>query len=690
MALRLRTSARLRTSQRPRSSSQFRPDIEGLRAVAVLAVLLFHAGLPAFPGGYVGVDVFFVISGFLITGLLVRDLDSGRIDLIRFYAQRARRLLPALLLVLVAVVAAAVVLFRPIRTAAVAQDVLAAATYVINWKFAFAATDYFAESAQVSPLQHIWSLAVEEQFYLVWPALLIGAAWWQRRTRRPDGPQILVGGMALVTAASFLYNLHLTATDAGPAYFSTFTRAWELGVGGLLAMLLLVWRPGPRLAVALSVAGGSAIVAAIVLVTEETPFPGVAAIPPVLGAAAIIAAGAGSRLVGPQRLLTLPPLRHIGRISYAWYLWHWPVLVIATSIWGRLSTPASLLAVAASYPFAVGSTYLVEDRIRHQPRLTATPWRALRLGLACTLLAVAAGVGLQLSTPTIREAAEPDAPGGKVLAQDQSLQRQISTLRPRPDRADKDRGPLQSDGCVVSRKDTESGDCTYGDPDADTTVVLFGDSHAMQWFPALDKVAAKHNWKIIALTKVGCQPADVTIYSKPLERAYVECDEWRQKALSRIEATDPDLVIMSSWTTYTVLDGDEKLGDDRSAEELERGYSRVIEQLQGIADQVVAIDDIPMQRNDVVDCVAGRVHDLEPCATDKSDAGDTPLGRAAQDERNDATLVDPLPVLCPADKCPAVIGNVLVYRDTNHLTATYVASLDEWLESELPFPSSSE
>src|ERR687897_977248 len=357
----------------------FRPDVEGLRAVAVGVVLLYHAGVPFAPGGYVGVDVFFVISGYLITGLLlIASEKTGTLSLARFYSRRAKRLLPMTVVVLGAVVLVVGMWprFDPVRMDEVSLGVVASGLYVMNWLLAARATDYFAAGLQASPVQHFWTLAVEEQFYLIWPALLLVTAWWSRRAGWSLRPA-LAAAFAAVTIASLTYSVYATQLQAGAAYFSTLTRGWELALGGMLALVPASrLRRQPRwVAYALGWAGLGAIAFATFRFNDGTLFPGYAALVPTLGTAAIIAAGIGSTVTfaGPARLLTLGPVRHVGRISYSWYLWHWPPLVFAATLWGKLSPLEGVGVLAASYVPAVLSNRLVERPFLHSKTLTQYP-----------------------------------------------------------------------------------------------------------------------------------------------------------------------------------------------------------------------------------------------------------------------------------------------------------------------------
>jgi peptidoglycan/LPS O-acetylase OafA/YrhL len=667
--------------------SPFRADVEGLRAVAIAVVLLCHAGLPFAAGGYVGVDVFFVISGFLITRLLLGELErTGTINLIGFYARRARRLLPLLFVVLIFVAALSRALFSPVRAEEVSGDVVSSAFYVVNWHFAGQSVDYFAQGVEPSPLQHIWSLAIEEQFYLVWPTLILLAAMpFFLRGFSPRRPLAVL--IALIAVGSLVLGLHLTGAQPHAAYFSTLGRGWELAVGAALALLGAVRLPRPA-RLAIGWAGLAAIAYAVLTFDSTTPFPGVAALVPTLGSAALILAGAGAGPAGaasPSRLLSLAPVRYLGRISYSSYLWHWPALIFAAALWGSLSVAAALAVIAASFVPAVLSHHWVEEPLRRSTSPLGTPRRALAAGTACTAAAAAAGLLLAVTQPTLRTAPSDEVPGAEALASQPEPQERADAVAPNPLTARDDRSQMYEDGCLVGITGTKSNKCEYGRRDTDRTMVLFGDSQAMQYFPAVERLADVHDWRLVTLAKAECPAAEIRLESSTSGREYRECKEWRERALERIESMHGRrTVLVTSNNDYSPLDRDgNPLKGRERRRALESAYVETLKRLHRTGARIGVIKDQPSAAEDVPSCVSRELRHLDTCAFRRPRSDEEEIDRRAAVEAPGARLVDVTDKICPRGVCRAVIGNALVYRDRSHLSATFAATLAPSLDQRL-------
>jgi peptidoglycan/LPS O-acetylase OafA/YrhL len=651
----------------------FRGDVEGLRALAIGIVLLAHAGVGVAAGGYVGVDVFFLISGFLITRLLVGERErTGRISLPRFYARRIKRLMPQALTVTVVVALAAPMLLSPLAAFGALDEVTAASLYAMNWHLAATSVDYFASGAADGPLDHFWSLAVEEQFYLAWPLLLLVVR------RRWLGP--VLGAIAI---ASLAHAVQRVSDAPEQAYFSTATRAWELALGGLLALALAGRRLGPRAAAGLAWSGLLAIAVATLTFGSDTPVPALPALLPTVGAAALVAAGPSGAPALPTRALSARPVRFVGRISYAWYVWHWPVLVFAAATWGPLSTAAGLTVTAASLLPTLATHRWIEEPIRRSR--VALPRITLATAPVAAALVLVTATTASWFVPAQATLAADEAEGAAQLVRTSAIQRSATALRPSPRDADDDRGRSYADGCLVDASALRSPACAYGPRSASATVVLFGDSHAMQWFPALERVADARRWRLLELTKAGCPPEAVSVVYAPLRRAYPECDVWRAGALARIERERPALVVVAASVQYRVMTGGRRLDAEQSMRALESGYAPILSRLRRAARHVTVIADVPLPPWDVPDCVARSMHDLRRCAFPRGPAVERSGRIAAAAARVDGVAVlDATDRFCLAELCPAVIGDVLVYRRTGHMTATYAATLGPWLEGRLP------
>jgi peptidoglycan/LPS O-acetylase OafA/YrhL len=683
--------------RRPR----IRRDIEGLRAVAVALVVLYHAKLARVTGGYVGVDVFFVISGFLITRQLLGELArEGSFSLARFYARRIKRLLPASALVAVATLVGSLLWISPLRLGNIVRDVVATAFYVVNYRLAVQGTDYLASSGPPSPLQHYWSLAVEEQFYLLWPVLLSVLAWvWSRRAARGQRitPPAALLGIALtgIFVTSLGLSVWLTHRSAPWAYFSLPSRAWELALGALVAVGADRLARLPRfVAASASWLGLGLIACSAFLFTDFTAFPGIAAALPVGGAALVIGAGCAGPRFGAESMLRLPPMQLGGRLSYSWYLWHWPAIILGAAALGHpLRTKSMLAVVAASFVLAWVTYHLVENPIRSKEILSQVPRKGLALGVSLSastaLVAIVAiavvpsarGSGRLATVPSLASSAQASRVS-QIVGEGVSTQRVPSNLNPPLETVGGDRPAI--DQCHIGIAATKSGPCVFGDSSASTTVVLFGDSHAGQWFAPLNDLAHARHWKLVVFVKSECPSVNVHAYSVPMKREYVECDKWRSSALDRIRSMRPRVVVLSSSVTFDAMGNFDPKTFEQS---WLSGTTSIVQQIEATGAVVVWLGDTPRPRGSAPDCVATHLQDARACMNDVAIAqvdNQRRVQSAAAAAAAGATVIDPTPWICPGTKCPVVVGNLLVYRDNSHLSTAYVDWLEPLLAARLP------
>lgn len=687
----------------------FRPDIEGLRAVAVLAVVLFHAGVPGVVGGFIGVDVFFVISGFLITGLLWREVSTaGTVRLRRFYGARARRLLPASATVGVVTAIGSAVLLPPMQARTVIGDGIASALYVGNYRFILQTTDYFSTETPASPFQHYWSLGVEEQFYLLWPAMIIGTTWVVRRAGRrtsapaasSESPYLFV--LVLVGAVSFAVSLVLTDALPPAAFFSLSTRAWELAVGGLVALTATHWHRLPPLPAAIAGWGGLVVILlTCARLATTTPYPGTAALFPVLGTALVIGAGCAAPAQGVGRVLSLPPMRAVGRVSYSWYLWHWPVLLLAPPLLGHpLGLAGRLAAALVSGGLAVLTLRLIENPLRFAAPVRQSATGSLALGGLATAVAVCVGVVLLVlvplpvgrgpAAPALTVTAAPLPAGRNVDLYDVAVQHAFvqvqaavaasadlkavpSNLDPPLADAEAEKSAMYLHGCLRDTLQVGQPECASGETASTTTVALVGDSNATMWSPALQLVAAQRRWRLETLGKAGCPLMNLPITHRRLHREYTECEQWRGQIIARLRVEHPRLVVLGMLRRYQGAEDGLTSYDPAWIDSL----TRLVQQLRDIGAEVLVLGPIPDPHSMVPICLSGHLDDATACSPPRLVAVNGP-GIAAESDATKAgggQYADITALFCTADRCPVIVGNTLVYRESKHLTVEYVRAL---------------
>ena len=667
------------------AGSKHRPEIQGLRAIAVLIVLLFHVWPSLLPGGYVGVDVFFVISGYLITGLLLREqVRTGSIDLVRFYGRRVKRLLPAASLVMLAVALGAS-LFPRMHWGTIADDIIGSALYVQNWVLASRAVDYLASEETASPLQHFWSLSIEEQYYVFWPMLLLLVGWLVQR-RNGALLAVVTTMLLMVVGASLAYSMWITKLNPGLAYFATTTRAWELALGGLLAAWT-GWRNWPEFARAIAACAGVAMIAAAALrFGAETAFPGHAALLPTVGSALVLASGSTSYRWSFYRVLRIAPMQLIGDLSYSLYLWHWPLIAAYHSAYGEgeisLAHGAGLLA--ASFLLAWASKRWVEDYFRAPEFAAQTRWRPIAIAATSMLVIVCAGGVIAFiaafGKPTVvRAIAASDVYPGALALGGASVPVNVAYV-PSNEQARNDLADAYAANCISPSVGRDLRECRYGPPEATFDVIAVGDSHMVQWLPALQKIAQKNDWNLLALTKTGCAFA-VLDEGAMTSEGMKSCAEWNRKVAARILAEKPNLLVVAqSIGALAEIAKD----PDRGRREVERRMANAWRNVSMPGMRIVVIKETPRLGWDAVECLSRPSADIAACAQARAKAVPAYSAvSAAAAAFGDAILIDLTDAVCAADVCEPVIGNVMVWRDKHHLTATYARSAAPIFADEL-------
>ncbi|MDK1493055.1 acyltransferase family protein [Sinorhizobium sp. 7-81] len=635
----------------------FRPDIEGLRALAVSGVVAFHFGMTGLPGGFVGVDIFFVISGYLITRHLQQEIArSGTVNLWRFYGRRARRLLPASLFVILATLLFGYFILAPSEQQFYSKGSLFASSYMINLWLIRWAVDYFASDASNNPFIHYWSLSVEEQFYLVWPALLLVLA------RVCPGKRGLFLLLAAVAAVSFALSWRMTAISQPWAFYFSPLRAWEFAAGGLASMAVSQeWARRFRFSPVLGWLGLVLIAAAYLTVTEDIPFPGSIALVPVLGTVLVLLSGAHESRAGPRSVLALQPFQEIGKLSYSLYLWHWPVIVYAGILEPDLSIADRLLCLALTLVLSLFSYHFIENPVRHSGWLAARTSRSL--GLAALL--TAAGATVAYGSATL---------AGLNL---DSEQRQVLKSAERKSAARE-----FDSACVLERDEIAPRACEFGAKNPKKTIVLFGDSHADHWSTPLKRIAENNGWRLVTYLKSSCPAASVTTWNSVLARDYSECDQWRKLVLGEIASLKPDVVILSQYSSSYVRNDINYISSyqiDVSA--WAKGIKRTVETLKDTGSDIVLLRDGPLHKSYLDKCVARALwQDENPsvCDTPRDEAVEETIPAAERrvvSEVGNASYVDVVDLFCNKTTCPAVIDGKLTFRDRHHIATPYAESL---------------
>ena len=602
-----------------------RTDIQALRGFAVLAVLLFHLQILRFKGGFLGVDIFFVISGFVITQRLAKGEGSFSAELIDFYKRRVKRILPASLFTIALTALLSRIFLAPISLATFAHDGVAATLFAGNFRFAGQGNDYLNQSMSPTPYLHYWSLGVEEQFYLVWPILFL--LFLRARKSR----QLLVIPLFAIATTFAIWYTHIAAVNS---FYLPISRAWEFLAGIVIALLLPHIPRGGRF---IAIAGWVMITYSILFLGSDLAVPGVTTLIPVAGAMAI--------LVGAAKNPWEPLLAWFGDNSFAIYLIHWPLVVIALSRYQGLTASSkaviAVLAIAGGYLI----TRFIERPFRFQPRFA---W-----GLGRWAVVVVALAGLLMGVSSVEAAS-------------------VKSAKLRIDRSEP---IIYSDGCHLGFGLAKpSSPCLFGDLQSTTEVVLTGDSHAAQWFPAMEAIAIAHHWKLLVLTKSSC-PA---LFLATTRNGIVDssCVIWQKYVSSRIAAEKPSRVFVTSYSEYSYALA--KKAD--YAQSYSSGEVSFIQSL-GLANaSIYYLEDSPHPPQSPAECLSKHVKDPSRC--------NFPLIRSAATLATRYHLqalgihyINLSSLLCPGDTCTALYEGANTYRDGSHISVSASKALTAQLET---------
>ena len=689
--------------------SGLRFDIEALRGLAVIVVVLYHAGLAPMASGFIGVDIFFVISGYLIIGALMREYArEGRIQLLAFWGRRARRLLPAAAVVLSVTAFLSYLFVGRLNLIDVRNDIVFSSLYLGNIRFALTSMDYWAP-LYVSPVLHFWSLGVEEQFYILTPLiiLILHIVFWKIPMRRTPSAMYAVFGLLFM--ASLVYGLSAVETSPSWAYFGPFSRAWEFIIGGLAAGFIRKSYSKISLnRIAISLALWAILIASAILINKEDGYPGPSTTIPVFTTALLLWFNSGQfegEILAKWKIALSKTLSWLGGVSYSAYLWHWPVLWMFAKIWvspeaGPLAVPTNyaLLGVVVTLILAHITKKLVEDPIRFRPSLVASTRKSLYSGLIASATAIgiigtsALLPGASAITPptTVKpsESVQPAAwtnyaePWLQDLidqyAPDPSIKSTLENSTPAVELARDDAQPTRFNGCIAQATDAEpSKRCSYGDITSDRVMVAFGDSHVDQYFSALNTVAKERGYKFLPRTRASCAAADVQIWLRKQEAAYPACNQFRKSVMAELLELKPEVVFISNLVQRQLIDprtGDLAAHPNRAAELWQNGFKRTIRTLVNAGITVVVIRDTPQWGYEVPDCLA--TFTASSCVTPTGPS----LSSGALDveyamEIDGAFPVDLTSAICEVDVCTALRARMIVARDGSHLTKTYVDAL---------------
>ena len=649
------------------SKSIIRTDIQALRAIAVVAVVIAHSKL-FLQGGFVGVDMFFVISGFLITLNLCKELaKTGTVSIKDFYARRILRILPAALFTLFATFFVSFFFLSPVQLLSNLYDGLASLFSVLNFRFAANSTNYFANAEALSPFQHFWSLCVEEQFYIFWPLLIIFST--KLLKGKFSNRAILNTVLFFVISFSLVLSYFVTNSSPSWAYFGLHTRAWELAIGALIAVNNSFFEKfNLGYSKIISYSGLVILAASFIIINDKTPFPSYWALLPTVGTALIICAGnlKDSLL---QKIFSSKILQYVGNISYSWYLVHWPIFVLLFYIYGKdINYSLILSGIVFSFILAIFSYNYIEQPFRSNTFLKTNIYKPYKFAL------VAVSILSFVFVLSINALSKNELGSTKQQVED------IETLNKKIDLAVKQNliptqltlqlskiGEGKYPGCFSERATPvieEEMVCELGDTKSSKVAIMIGDSHAWQWTKAWSNIAKLHNFKLLTFTKSSCPMQDIRL-------DYTACVNWKKQVFERITGIKPDIIIAGGMTY---------------GESTPQNYSEYLSNLKKMASRVIVIQDTPYPTLNVPECLAKNIESIQNCSFERNKAYFANSQRQQDKEtavQSGLRVVDPIDWFCSDKICPPIIDDVFVYFDVNHISTAYADYVTKLLDEKV-------
>ena len=688
------------------SRSSFRPELQGLRALAVGLVLLFHLWPNHVSGGFVGVDVFFVVSGFLITGHLYRELSStGTIALSKFWARRVMRLLPLAFTVLIFSVIAMLFFVPQTVWGMNVRQILGSLFYVENWVLAADSVDYMASENEPSLVQHYWSLSIEEQFYIVLPLLLLGTyllTKFLRKNKHSTGintQNIFIWTLIGITAATFIFSVLYTNYNAAQAYFVTPTRFWEFSIGGLLAMLPTAKKIPKHFQNLLGWTGVTAIIIAALAYDGNTAFPGYTALLPVIGAALFLRYGSTQPLTGIYWWASLKPALRMGDWSYAIYLWHWPLIIVATYQIEPFTWPYKLGVIALTFLLSAASQRLIEDPLRHAKPFKI-PKRAFTL-MASNMAIIATLTFFipQLLAPnTNQEVTIEECTGANALlnnCDNKGLEGQPDIP---PTQVQNEAEEPEYTECILpdGYTDFDRAGCSIGasEESADLTIAILGDSHARAWLPMFDDLGKEQNWNIQGYTKSGCTPVPLSSADPDADQAGQDasdaCEEFVKDSSQEFQSSDDiDVVVTAASPT------DREFYNESGNTSEQIAMDALTEMWQEWSDadkEIVVIGEVPhFEELDGPTCIESNPEDISTACSLPSEevvgGRGTILTATTESGPSSVNFYDPVPGVCDDERCYSMVGDLITRFDHHHLSAdfsrSYGANFVDFLKEEV-------